>query len=69
MAESVVNQELATGEQTQDCGCGCGGVQGENAANDCRCGGGSCGSVTQQELPIVDAKQIAESKARMAGRI
>ena len=66
MPETMVNQKPATGEQAQDCGCGCGCDQGETAANDCGCGcgGSSCGSVTQQELLIVDAKQIAELRAR-----
>lgn len=71
MAESSVNQNLTTGEQAQDCGCGCGGAQGGTAANDCGCGcgGGSCGGATQQELPIVDAKQITEMRARGTGRV
>ena len=71
MTEPVANEIPIIGKQAQDCGCGCGGAQAGTATNDCGCGcgGSSCGAVTQQELLIVDAKQIPEFRAREAGRV
>ena len=65
MVETITAQELTADEQTQDCGCGCGG---DAAKSDCGCGCGGvrCGT-TQQELLLVDPTQVAEMRRKAAG--
>ena len=65
MVELNTIQETTAGQQSQDCGCGCGG---DAAKSDCGCGCGGvrCGT-TQQELLLVDAAQVAEMRRKAAG--
>ena len=67
MVEQVSVQELATPENKQDCGCGCGGDSCGTASQDCGCGcgGGSCGTV-QQELVLVSSAQVADMRQKVA---
>ena len=66
MVEQIRVQELTAQEQKQDCGCGCGGTQCGAAKNDCGCGCGGERGVTQQELVLVDAAQVAEMRRKAA---
>ena len=70
MAEPTGIQATIVPGQTQDCGCGCGGEQGNTANGDCGCGcgGGQCGSV-QHELRLVDSNQLAEARRQAATKI
>ena len=55
MAQQTRIEELNSVEQSQDCGCGCGGASCESVGQDCGCGcgGASCATAAQQEVVLV----------------